>query len=322
MSSQMDKLALHLLNGTQEAALACYPWVGRGDSDGADGAAVAAMRAAFDALPAKATVVIGEGEKDEAPMLYLGEVVGSGDGPEIELAVDPLENTSACARGIEGAVAVVAATPAGTMWETPGWYMNKVVVGPAAAGVIDIERPPEDNVRRVAEALDKPLEETMVVVLDKPRHEDLVKRLHELGASVRLIPEGDILGALEAVFPDGPADLLLGIGGTPEGVITACAVRILGGDMQAALAPQKEGEEERLAEAGQKPGQPITLEELIGSDDCCFVATGVTTGALLQGPERTAWGWRTNSLVVTRLHPGLLIDSPYTTASTEEGADA
>ncbi|HWB73004.1 MAG TPA: class II fructose-bisphosphatase [Egibacteraceae bacterium] len=311
-SLDMDALAVHLLRGTQEAALACRPWVGRGDSDKADAAAVAAMREAFDTLPGRGTVVIGEGEKDEAPMLYIGESVGDGDGPAFDLAVDPLENTSACARAAEGAIAVVAAAPEGGLWGSPAsWYMDKVVVGPAAVGAVEIDRPVEENLDSVAKALGKPVSELTTVVLDKPRHEDLIERIYAAGASIVLIPEGDVFGALRVMLPDTRADALFGVGGAPEGVITAAFVRLLGGDMQASLAPQSDEEREKLADAGQEPGRPLQLDDLVSNAECCFVATSVTAGQILRGPTRTEAGWRTQSFVSTPTQRRLVVEAVH-----------
>lgn len=316
----IDALALHLLHGTQQAALACRGWIGRGDAKGADQAAVAAMRAAFDLLPGAGTVVIGEGEKDAAPMLFIGEHVGDGVGAAFDLAVDPLENTKACARDLDGAMAVVAAAPRGSLWGSPAaWYMDKLVVGPAAASAIDIQRPVEDNLAAIATALDKPMGELTAVVLDKPRHRELIDRIRAAGAKVTLIPEGDVAGALQVLLPEGGADVLVGVGGAPEGVITACAVRLLGGGMQAALAPQSGVERARVLAAGHDLGSPLVLDDLVMTDACCFVATSVTCGALLRHPERSDAGWRTRSLVACPRHPHLVIDAitPVTAEPTE-----
>lgn len=298
----VDALAPHLVRCTQWAALAAVPWIGRGDGKGADRACVAAMRAAFEDVPGQGMVAIGEGEKDEAPMLYEGERVGRGWGPAFEVAVDPLECTRACARDAEGALAVLAVAPAGALWRTPGWYMDKLVVGPAAADVIDITRPVGDNLRAVAEALDKPVHELTAVVLDKPRHAQLIEQIRAAGARVSLIPSGDVAGALEAVLPDGRADMLVGVGGTPEGVLTACAVRVMGGGMQVALAPQSDDEAAMVRDAGQEPDAPLGLEDLVTSPDCGFVATSVTAGGLLPAPVYSPSGWQTHSAVCTPRH--------------------
>ncbi|CAN5916142.1 class II fructose-bisphosphatase [soil metagenome] len=319
----VDALVMHLLSGTQQAALACRSWIGRGDSDGADRAAVAAMRRAFERIPGRGTVVLGEGEKDDAPMLYIGEHVGDGHGPRFDLAVDPLENTNACARDADGAIAVVAGAPQGTLWgSAAAWYMDKLVVGPDAADVIDIERPVEDNLEAIAGALDKPIDELTTIVLDKPRHERLVERIHATGAKVGLIADGDVAGALRVLLPGSRADALIGVGGAPEGVITACAVRLLRGGMQAALAPQSDHERGRVLDAGQQPDTPLGLGDLVATDHCCFVATSVTWGELLRGPERAVGGWRTRSFVASPLHPRLVVGAVHPDGAAEGTEDA
>ncbi|MDQ4068310.1 MAG: class II fructose-bisphosphatase [Actinomycetota bacterium] len=304
-----DRLALHLLGATQAAALACVPWVGRGDKEAADGAAVEAMREVLGTVPGKGRVVIGEGEKDEAPMLYTGEEVGDGSGPAFELAIDPLEGTDYCASGLDGAIAVLAAGPPESIWATSGYYMDKLIVGPAARGTIDVDAPVDDNLERVAKALDKDVSDLVVVVLDKPRHEDVIAHIRDKGAGVLAVPAGDVMGSLRVLLPNGGADVALGVGGTPEGVITACAVRLLGGGMQAKLAPQKDEERESLEADGADLDRVMTTEDLIRSDDCTFIATGITPNALLPAPEQTAWGWRTHSILVTPRHPGLFIEA-------------
>lgn len=306
----MQDLSLHLLRATQRAACSAERWVGRGEPKNADAAAVQALRHELLSAPGDGTVVIGEGAKDEAPMLYNGEAVGTGEGHGFDLAVDPLENTKACARGVEGAISVAAVAPANTLLASPGWYMDKLVVGPAAAGQIDIEAPLAETLRTIAKANDERVEDVVVVVLDKPRHEDLIAGIREAGARAMLIPEGDVLGSLEALRPDGDADVLLGVGGAPEGVLTACAARILGGDMQARLTPRSDEERELLAEAGQLEGARLTLDDLAGSDEGCFAATGVTRSGLLRGPRTVpAGGRRTQSFVATRGQPDLTVDA-------------
>ncbi len=308
----LDALALHLVHGTQQAALASLPHVGGGEGRAADAAAVDAMRRAFRLLPGIGRVVIGEGEKDAAPMLYNGECVGTGRGWEFDLAVDPLENTTACARDSEGAIAVVAAAPAGTLWgSATAWYMDKLVVGAGAANAIDITRPLASNLAAVADALDRPVGSLRAVVLDKPRHEPLVAQLREAGVRVRLISDGDVAGAFEVLLPDGDADLLVGVGGAPEGVITACSARLLGGDMQAALAPQSTSELERVAAAGHDLGAPLMLDDLVAAEQCCVVATAVTSGRLLRAPTRRSGGWRTWTMVSTPRHPWLVIEATH-----------
>ena len=233
----VEGLALHLLRSTQAAALACQDWVGRGDSKAADDAAVKALREVLSDVPGQGRVVIGEGEKDDAPMLYQGEEVGDGRGGAFELAVDPLEGTSYCAQGMEGSIAVVAAAPADTLWATSSYYLDKLVVGAGAKGAIDLVASAADNLSSVAEALGKKVEELVVVILDKPRHEELIAEVRQAGAHVSAIPDGDVMGSLRALVPGAGADVAMGVGGSPEGVITACAARLLGGDMQARLAP-------------------------------------------------------------------------------------
>ena len=304
-----DRLALDLLGATQAAALACIPWVGRGDKEAADEAAVEAMRTALGTVPGKGRVVIGEGEKDEAPMLYTGEEVGDGNGPAFELAIDPLEGTDYCASGLDGAIAVLAAGPPDSIWATSGYYMDKLIVGSAAKGTIDVEAPVDDNLARVAKALEKEVSDLVVVVLDKPRHEDVIAHIRDKGAGVLAVPAGDVMGSLRVLLPQGGADLALGVGGTPEGVITACAVRLLGGDMQAKLAPQSDEEKESLEADDAELDRVMTVEDLVGSDDCTFIATGITPNALLPAPEETPWGWRTHSIVVTPRHPGLFVEA-------------
>jgi len=307
----MEQLVPHLLCATQQAAIAAAAWVGRGAAVRADGAAVSAMRAALMTTPGRGTVVIGEGEKDAAPMLHDGEMVGTGVGAAFDLAVDPLENTTACAHGADGAITVLAAAPQGVLWSTPGWYLDKLVVGPAAVGAIDIAAPVAANLAAIAHRLDKPVEALTAVVLAKPRHGELVAELRSAGARVSLIPGGDVLGALRALLPDGGADLLIGVGGAAEGVITACSVRLLGGDMQARLAPQSDVEAERVSGAGQRAGQILGLDDLVAPGPCAFLATGVTGGDLLQGPLPLAWGVRTHSLLLSPLHPGLTVEETH-----------
>lgn len=304
----MEGLTLHLLAATRDAALSCLPWVGKNEPKNADAAAVAAMRATLADAPGRGTVVIGEGVKDDAPMLFDGERVGRG-GPRFDLAVDPLEGTKACAAGADGSICVGAVAPGDTLLATPGWYMDKLIVGPGAVGAIDIEAPLEDNLSNIAAALGKGVPELVAVILDKPRHREVIKQLHAAGVTVDAIPDGDVLGALRAVVPDGDADLLLGIGGAPEAVLTACAVRVMNGDMQARLAPQREEEHGLLADAGQRPGVPLGLDDLVRSDECGFAATAVTPCQMLQAPSKASGVWRTQSFVATTLHPGLVVET-------------
>ncbi|MDQ6839489.1 MAG: class II fructose-bisphosphatase [Actinomycetota bacterium] len=309
-----DSVALHLLGATQAAALACIPWVGRGDKEAADGAAVAAMREILGTVPGRGRVVIGEGEKDEAPMLYSGEEVGDGHGPAFELAIDPLEGTDYCASGLDGAISVLAAGPPDALWATSGYYMDKLIVGPGARGTIDVNAPVDHNLDRVAEALGKDVSDLVVVVLDKPRHEEVIAHIREKGAGVLAVPAGDVMGSLRVLVPNGGADLALGVGGTPEGVITACVTRLLGGDMQAKLAPQSGKERAGLEAEDADLDRVLSVEDLVRSGDCTFIATGITSNPLLPAPEQTPWGWRTHSFVVTPRHPGLVVEALPTTA--------
>lgn len=304
-----DNLALHLLVATQEAAMACVPWVGRGDKEAADAAAVAALRSSLAEVPGQGCVVIGEGEKDDAPMLYVGEELGTGTGAGWDLAVDPLEGTNYCARGAEGAIAVLSVAPRGTMWGTSGWYMDKLIVGPGAAGKVDITAPVEDNLRRVAEALGKAVDDVVTIVLDKPRHIELIARIRAAGATVIEIRDGDVMGSLLALVPGGGADIALGIGGAPEGVLTACAARLLGGEMQGRLAPQSDEERALLANDGVDIDAVLLLDDLVADDACAFVATAVTNSALLHAPRPTVEGWRTSSVIVTPRQRPLFVEA-------------
>ncbi len=304
-----ESVALHLLVATQEAAMACVPWVGRGDKEAADAAAVAALRSSLALVPGQGRVVIGEGEKDDAPMLYVGEELGTGDGAGWDLAVDPLEGTNYCARGAEGAIAVLSVAPRGTMWGTSGWYMDKLVVGPGAAGVVDITAPVEDNLRRVADALGKAVEEVVTIVLDKPRHTELIARIRSAGASVIEIRDGDVMGSLLALVPGGGADIALGVGGAPEGVLTACAARLLGGEMQGRLAPQSDEERTLLEGDGVDIDAVLHLDDLVAHDACAFVATAVTDNTMMPAPQATADGWRTSSVIVTPRHRPLFVQA-------------
>ena len=302
--------ALRLLRGTELAAWACLPWVGRGDKNAADQAAVKAMRETLADLPGKGRVVIGEGEKDDAPMLYTGEELGAGPDLTFEIAVDPLEGTNYCAQGVEGAISVVAAAPPGALWGAKAsFYMDKLVVGPGAVGAVDIDASAEDNLESVAEALGKKVRELTVVILAKPRHEELIERVRKLGCAAMAIADGDVMGSLRVLVPHGKADVAIGVGGAPEGVITACATRLLGGDMLARAAPQSDDERSQMENEGIDVDRVLQLDDLVGSPDCAFVATGVTASALLPGPELTPWGVRVRSILVTPRHKGLLVEA-------------
>jgi fructose-1,6-bisphosphatase II len=286
------------LAATRDAAIACQRFVGRGDKHAADAAATEAMRRALAKAPGLGTVVIGEGEKDGAPMLYNGERLGAG-GPPFDIAVDPLECTSFCAKGLPGSLATVAFAEEGALLRPgPSHYMGKLVVPRAARNAIDIADPPELTAARVARALGKDLAELRVVVLDKPRHAELIERLRRAGASVVTPSDGDVGGALEALLPEGEADLLMGVGGTPEGLMTACAVRALGGGMQARFVPQSDAEAGALARAGLDTERRYGLGELVDGS-AVFAATGITGGSLLARPRPLDGAVVTDSLVIS-----------------------
>ena len=279
--------------------MAAGRWIGRGEKERADQAAVDAMRLMLDTVQMDGVVVIGEGEKDEAPMLYNGEAVGSGQGPAVDVAVDPLEGTRLTALGQPNAIAVIALAERGTLF-FPGAavYMDKIAVGPESADAIDIEAPAAENVRRVANAKGCRKEDVSVVVLDRPRHEQLIADLRASGAKVMLIPDGDVAPAIAAAQPGTGVDLLMGVGGTPEGVIAACAVKSFGGALQGRLWPRDDEERQRLLDAGLDPERVLQTDDLVGGDDLFVAATGVTGGALLQGVRYTGDGAVTDSLVI------------------------
>ncbi|MBQ6644325.1 MAG: class II fructose-bisphosphatase [Saccharopolyspora sp.] len=287
------------LTATRSAAVASHAWAGRNDKKAADAAATEAMRQVLADAPGRGAVVIGEGEKDEAPMLFNGETVGSGAGPDFDIAVDPLEGTSFCAKNLPGSMATIAFAESGTMFSPgPGFYMDKIVVPPQANGVVDLADTPERTLRKVAGALGKQVGELRVVIMDKPRHQELIKRVLEAGAAVHAPAEGDVGGSLEVLLPSGSADLLLGVGGTPEGVMTAAAVRALGGDMLGRLAPQREAEADALRAAGMDLARIYTRDELVGGE-ALFAATGVTGGALLNEPRESGGTVLADSLLIS-----------------------
>ena len=292
-------LALELVRVTEAAAMAAGRWIGRGDKESADQAAVDAMRLMLDTVQMQGVVVIGEGEKDEAPMLFNGEEVGNGAGPPVDVAVDPLEGTRLTSVGQPNAISVIALAERGTMF-FPGAavYMDKIAVGAEAANAIDIEAPPAENVRRVAEAKGVDSAAVSVVVLDRDRHEELIAELRGCGARVLLIPDGDVAPAIAAAQPGTGVDLLMGIGGTPEGVIAAAAVKAFGGALQGKLWPRNEDERQKLVDAGFDVDRVLTTDDLVAGDDLFVAATGVTTGALLRGVRYTREGAVTESLVI------------------------
>jgi fructose-1,6-bisphosphatase II len=293
-------LALESVRITEAAALASARLMGRGDRNGADAAAVEAMRAALNDLAIRGTVVIGEGERDEAPMLYIGEKVGRGGAGdrEVEIAVDPLEGTNLCATGSANALSVIAMGEPGKLLHAPDTYMDKIAVGAAARGAVDLSRSPTDNLRAVAAALGKRLEELTVVILDRPRHERLVAEVREAGARIKLISDGDVAAAIHTGLPDTGVDVLLGVGGAPEGVISAAALRCIGGELQGRLVWRSDRERERARAMGLGDLERIRSAEELAGGDVMFAATGVTTGDFLRGVVFTGSGAKTHSLVM------------------------
>jgi fructose-1,6-bisphosphatase II len=292
-------IAMELVRVTEAAAMAAARWIGRGDKEEADQAAVDAMRFVLDSVAMRGVVVIGEGEKDKAPMLYNGEEVGNGEGPEVDVAVDPLEGTRLTAFGQPNAIAVIAVAERGTMlFPGAAFYMEKIAVGPDAIEAIDIERNPTENVAAVAEALGKTPREVDVVVLERERHEDLIAELRDAGARVRLIRDGDVAPAIAAAQPGTGVDMLYGIGGTPEGVISAAALKCVGGGIQGRLWPRDDDERQRLLDDGLDPARVLRTDDLVSGEDVFVAATGVTTGSLLQGVRYTPGGAVTDSIVM------------------------
>ncbi|MCA1830171.1 MAG: class II fructose-bisphosphatase [Actinomycetota bacterium] len=291
-------LALDLVRTTEAAALASARWVGRGEKNPADGAAVDAMRLMFNTVPVDGIVVIGEGEKDEAPMLYNGEHVGAG-GPAVDIAVDPIDGTTLLSRGQEGALAVVAAAERGTMFDPgPCVYMEKIAAGPEGGPALDITRSIEENVRAVAAAREMEVQDITVIILDRDRNKEAIDRVRKIGARVKLIEHGDIAAALTAAMPSTGVDILYGIGGTPEGVTAAAALRCLGGIMQGRLWPRNDEERKTAIDLGYDLDRVLTTEDLCGGDEVFFAATGVTDGVLLQGVRYTPTGATSESLVM------------------------
>ena len=291
-------LAVELVRVTEAAAMAAARWIGRGEKIAADQAAVDAMRLMLHTVEMDGTVVIGEGEKDEAPMLFNGEQVGSGRGPKVDVAVDPLEGTELAATGQPNAIAVIALAERGTMFFPNTFYMEKIAVGPTGVGAIDIEASPAENVARVAEASKKAPSDVIVVVLNRPRNEGLVEDLRSAGARVHLIPHGDTAPAIAAARGESGVDMVVGIGGRTEGVLAAAALKALGGTMQARLWPRDEGERQALAALGEDPGRVLTADDLVAGDDIFVAATGITTGSLLRGVHYSVGGVCTDSLVM------------------------
>jgi fructose-1,6-bisphosphatase II len=292
-------LALELARVTEAGAMAAARWVGRGDKNGADGAAVNAMRQLISTVSMDGVVVIGEGEKDAAPMLYNGEQVGDGGGPLCDVAVDPIDGTRLAANGMPNAISVIAVSARGSMYDPSAvFYMSKLVTGREAADVVDIEAPPAANVGAVARAKHGSPHDVTVVILDRPRHAELISQVRAAGARIKLITDGDVAGAIMAARDGTGIDLLLGIGGTPEGIIAACAIKCLGGIILGKLAPRDDDERTRALDAGHDLGRVLTTDDLVTSDDAFFAATGITDGELMAGVRYRAGGATTESLVM------------------------
>jgi fructose-1,6-bisphosphatase II len=292
-------LALELARVTEAGAMASARWVGRGDKNGADGAAVNAMRQLINTVSMNGVVVIGEGEKDHAPMLYNGEQVGDGSGPLCDVAVDPIDGTRLTANGMPNAISVIAVSARGSMYDPSAvYYMSKLVTGPEAAAVVDINAPTAVNVMAVARAKSCSPSDVTVVILDRPRHAELISEIRATGARIKLLTDGDVAGAIMAARDGTGIDLMLGIGGTPEGIIAACAIKCLGGVIQGKLAPRDEAERAKALSAGHDLDQVLSTDDLVASDDAFFAATGITDGELLAGVRYRAGGATTHSLVM------------------------
>lgn len=295
----MDRnLALEFVRVTEAAALAVGRWIGKGDENEADSAAVESMRKAFDSIPFRGTIVIGEGERDEAPMLYIGEKVGAGQGPEIDIACDPLEGTTITALGRSEALSVIAAAERGGFLHAPDTYMAKIAVGPQAKGVIDITKSPTWNLERVADAVGKTVGDLMVIILDRPRHADLITEVRKAGARVRLIGDGDVSAAIATCQRETGVDMLIGTGGAPEGVIAAAALRCLGGDFQGVLKFRNQSERDRAKAMGITDENKVYHMEDLARGNVMFIATGVTNGSYLNGIRYFGGGAHTHSIVM------------------------
>ncbi|MCK2156078.1 MULTISPECIES: class II fructose-bisphosphatase [Exiguobacterium] len=292
-------LSMELVRVTEAAALASARWMGKGLKNEADDAATSAMRDVFDTIPMKGTVVIGEGEMDEAPMLYIGEKLGNGYGPRLDVAVDPLEGTNIVAKGTWGALAVLAVADAGDLLHAPDMYMDKIAVGPEAAGHVSLDATIEENIAAVAKAKNKEIEDVVVSILDRERHEEIIQRIRATGARIRLIGDGDVAAAINTAFPHTGIDILLGSGGAPEGVLAAVALKCLGGELQGRLLPADEAEVARCKKMGiEDPSKILMMDDLVTGDDCIFAATGVTDSELMKGVQFSAQGGQTHSVVM------------------------
>ncbi len=295
----MDRnLALEVVRVTEAAALSCARLMGRGDEKAADQAAVDAMRQAFNGVAIDGTVVIGEGERDEAPMLYIGEKVGTGEGPQVDIALDPLEGTTICANGAPNALAVIAIAERGKFLHSPDTYMDKIAVGPAGKGVVDLDKSPTENLKALAKAKGQRVEDLTVIILYRPRHEALIQEVRRAGARIKLISDGDVSAAIATTKPETGIDILMGIGGAPEGVLAAAALRCVGGDMQGRLKPRNQQEVERAQAMGiQDIAKKYSIGELAGGE-VMFAATGVTDGDYLRGVHFFSGGATTQSVVM------------------------
>ena len=292
-------LALELVRVTEAGAMAAGRWVGRGDKEGGDGAAVNAMRQLVNTVAMRGVVVIGEGEKDEAPMLFNGEEVGNGNGPECDFAVDPVDGTTLMAKGMPNAISVLAVAERNAMFDPSAvFYMEKIAVGPDAGDVIDITAPAPENVRRVAKARKSSVSDITVCILDRPRHHDLIQQVRDTGARIRLISDGDVAGAIAAARPESGTDMLIGIGGTPEGIIAAAAMRCMGGALQGRLAPTDDAERQRAVDHGHDLDRVLFTEDLVSGENVFFTATGVTDSDLVRGVRYTGGGAHTQSIVM------------------------
>ena len=296
----MDRnLALDFVRATEAAALSSALWMGKGNEKSADHAAVEAMRKAFNIIDMDGTVVIGEGERDEAPMLFIGEKVGSGKGMKLDIAVDPLEGTTITARGDPNAMSVFAAPPHGGLLNAPDTYMDKIAVGPKCVGAVDLDASVEENLKAVAKCLEKPIDEVTVIIMDRDRHKELIEKVRKCGCRIRLIRDGDIAGALATAIEDSGIDILMGIGGAPEGVIAAVALKCLGGEIQGRLKFRNEEEKARAKKMGIRDlEKKYAINELVSSDEAMFAATGVTDGTILKGVQFLSHGAKTHSIVM------------------------
>ena len=292
-------LALELVRVTEAAALAAARWMGRGDKEAADQAAVDAMRLLMDTVPMDGVVVIGEGEKDNAPMLYNGEKIGNGEPPVVDIAVDPIDGTTLTSKGMNGALAVVALAERGTMFDPgPCMYMEKIAAGPEAVDALDLDAPIAENLERLAKVKGMDVSGLTVMILERARHEQIVKEVRAAGARIRFITDGDVAGAISAAREKSGVDMLIGIGGTPEGVIAAAAIKCLGGVIQGRLWPRNDEEREAALAAGYDLDQVLTADDLVSGEDVFFAATGITDGELLRGVRYTGESARTQSLVM------------------------